>query len=159
MQKPEWKHILWGVVISVLLLTGACSSSKYQMHDGYYCAEAKEFDDNGWKEYVTIFVSSGQIILVEYNAFNEAGFLKSWDMDFMREMNASNNTNPNAYTRYYAGKLLNYQKSQDIDILSGATYSYYIFIQLAEAAINSAKQGKTETATVKLNRLGNIPPR
>ncbi|MDR0290608.1 MAG: FMN-binding protein [Treponema sp.] len=130
---------------------GSCSANKTSMHDGYYSAEAAEFDYLGWKEYVTICVSNGQIILVEYNAFNSSGFVKSWDMEYMRTMNAASKSYPNAYTRYYRRRLLSGQGTDNISALSGATHSYHSFIKLADAALEKARDGNTETSLVLLD--------
>jgi major membrane immunogen (membrane-anchored lipoprotein) len=140
------------VCLSVLFLTllNSCSAARHPLHDGYYNAEAVDFDFRGWKEYITICVSNGRIILIDYNAFNASGFLKSWDMSYMREMNAVNGTYPNAYSRYYGGRLLSQQGTENVNALSGATRSYHSFIQLAEAALEKARQGDTETILVPI---------
>jgi major membrane immunogen (membrane-anchored lipoprotein) len=145
--------LLWVVFLTALMpITGmGCSAEKYFLHDGYYGAEAAEFDSGGWKEYVIICISNGRIILVEYNAFNAAGFVKSWDMNYMREMNTAIGTYPNAYTRYYGGRLLLGQGTENISALSGATRSYRSFIRLADAALAKARQGDTETSRVTLD--------
>ena len=62
------------VLVSLALLS--CGSRASDLKDGYYTAEQAEFDEHGWKEYVTICVSGGEIILIEYNAFNASGFIK-----------------------------------------------------------------------------------
>jgi major membrane immunogen (membrane-anchored lipoprotein) len=136
-----------------LLITGlgSCSAEKYSLHDGYYGAEAAEFDSDGWKEYAVICVSNGRIILVEYNAFNAAGFIKSWDMGYMREMNTAVGTYPSAFSRYYGGRLLLGQGTENINALSGATRSYRSFMRLADAALENARQGNTETSLVTLD--------
>ena len=121
------------------------------LRDGYYTAEAKYFDEYGWKEYVTIFVSGGKITTVEYNAKNPNGFIKSWDMDYMRVMNASEGTYPNAYTRIYAADLLAKQDAEKIDAVSGATHSYHKFKQLAAAVIIKIKEGDTSVAFVEFS--------
>ncbi|MCL1837263.1 MAG: FMN-binding protein [Treponema sp.] len=128
----------------------SCTAAEETLKDGYYSAEAAEYDSYGWKEYVTICVSSGQIILVEYNAFNASGFIKSWDMNFMRVMNASNGTYPNAYTRHYRAKFLENQGIEGLDIVSGATRSYYSFLQLAGAVLENARSGDAEPRFVTL---------
>jgi major membrane immunogen (membrane-anchored lipoprotein) len=110
------------------------------MQDGYYTAEEKEFY-HGWKEFVTIYVSNGQIVTVEYNAKNPAGFIKSWDMDYMRNMGSGSGTYPNEYTRTYAAELLAAQDVDSIDLITGATNSYNTFVPLARAAIEQAKKG------------------
>jgi major membrane immunogen (membrane-anchored lipoprotein) len=140
------------LVLSAGILV-SCSSAEYLLKDGYYSAEAAEFDSHGWKEYVTICVSSGQIIMVEYNAFNTSGFIKSWDMDYMRVMNAEDGTYPNAYTRYYGGKFMKNQGVDDIDLLSGSTHSHYSFLQLAEAVLENARLGETATRLVVLDEI------
>ena len=38
--------------------------------------------DFGWQEFVTICVSNGEIVTVEYNAAAETGFIKSTDVSF-----------------------------------------------------------------------------
>ncbi|MCL2270639.1 MAG: FMN-binding protein [Treponema sp.] len=127
----------------------SCSAAKESLHDGYYNAEAAEFDDSGWKEYITICVSGGQIISVEYDAFNASGFIRSWCMDYMRTMKAVRRTYPNAYARYYGGKFLSQQNTDDISHLSGATRSHRKFLQLAEAVLDNARQGDNETIFVR----------
>jgi major membrane immunogen (membrane-anchored lipoprotein) len=126
----------------------SCNESASVLKDGYYTACAAEFDAYGWKEYVTIRVSEGHVIVVEYNAFNPSGFIKSWDMDYMRQMNAKDGTYPSQYTRYYGSQFLNLQKTDGIEALSGATASYRIFLSLADAALENARRGKTEAALV-----------
>lgn len=129
----------------------ACSADDSSIKDGYYTAEAAEFDAHGWKEYVTICVSGGRIIFIEYNAFDPTGFVKSWDMNYMRVMNALHNTYPNAYTRYYGKQFLSSQGTGEIIPLSGASRSYESFIRLADAALENARQGNVETRLVQFN--------
>ena len=129
----------------------ACSADDSSIKDGYYTAEAAEFDAHGWKEYVTICVSGGRIIFIEYNAFDPTGFVKSWDMNYMRVMNALHNTYPNAYTRYYGKQFLSSQGTGEIIPLSGASMSYESFIRLADAALENARQGNVETRLVQFN--------
>jgi major membrane immunogen (membrane-anchored lipoprotein) len=139
--------ILW---LFLLVLYISCTGNSSLLKDGYYTAEAADFDSFGWKEYVTIRVSGGQITLVEYNAFNPSGFIKSWDMDYMRLMGALGETYPNAYTRYYGRQLFEKQGTSGVDRLSGATNSYNTFLQLADAALKNARRGDRETRLVNL---------
>jgi major membrane immunogen (membrane-anchored lipoprotein) len=128
--------------------SGENSRRSAVMQDGYYTASAVELDDHGWKEYVTIYVSRGKILTVEYNAVNGSGFVKSWDMDYMRIMNAVNGTYPNAYTRQYAAQLVKTQDAEKIDALSGASNSWHTFKQLAAAAMENARSGSASPGTV-----------
>jgi len=138
-------------ILFLLFLPGllvSCGRDNSVLKDGYYTAEEAEYDSKGWKEYLTICVSGGQIILVEYNAYNPAGFLKSWDMDYMRDMNSTDGTYPIAYYRYYGRKLLESQSVEEIDALSGATESYNIFVILARAVLKNAGEGNRGTTLV-----------
>ena len=60
-----------------------CGDKEGQLQDGYYSAEASDYS-HGWKEFVSICISNGKLVTVEYNAKNESGFIKSWDMNYMR---------------------------------------------------------------------------
>lgn len=136
------------LLAAMLLVLGGCSASgKTDLQDGYYTAEASSYN-RGWKEFVTILVRDGRIITVEYNARNASGFIKSWDMDYMRLMNKIAGTYPNRYTRYYAAQLLESQNPQDVDIMAGATSSHGSFTLLAQAVIERAKTGDTTVAQV-----------
>jgi major membrane immunogen (membrane-anchored lipoprotein) len=143
------RHILFLAFLAALC--ASCAGKNFDLKDGYYTAEIAGFDEHGWKEYVTICVSAGRITLVEYNAINASGFIKSWDMRYMRLMNATDGTYPNAYTRYYGRQFLDKQGTDGIDRISGATDSYHTFIRLADTALENARQGNTETTLVSLS--------
>ncbi|AEF81792.1 major membrane immunogen [Leadbettera azotonutricia] len=138
-----------GSLLLAMLLSG-CQKDIPHLFDGYYTAEADDFDENGWKEFVTIYTNNNQIVTVEYNAINASGFIKSWDMEYMRLMNRISGSYPNQYTRYYAVSLLNRQDPSKIDAISGATHSYYYFQSLAWAAIAKARAGDKHVALVAL---------
>lgn len=139
----------FGKVLILLMLAGMLSAcgSKTELQDGYYTAQAAQFS-HGWKEYITIMVKGGSIVSVEYNAENASGFIKSWDNAYMQNMLHTNGTYPNAYTRYYAGQLLEGQGDGSIDVLSGASSSWGSFQKLAEAVLEQAKQGDSGIAVV-----------
>ena len=137
------------ILLFVTVFAVSCAQNESRLQDGYYTAEAAEFDDFGWKEFVTVFVNNGKIVTVEYNAKNASGFIKSWDMDYMRTMNAADGTYPNEYTRYYASQFLDLQSSDGVDAMTGATHSYHTFLQLADAVIAKAAVGDTTVALVE----------
>ncbi|MDR2479595.1 MAG: FMN-binding protein [Treponema sp.] len=143
--------ILWFFLIALCV---SCAGKSSSLKDGYYTAEAAQFDEYGWKEYVTVRIADGKITLVEYNAFNSAGFIKSWDMDYMRVMNARNGTHPNAYTRYYGQRLLENQGTEGVECISGATTSYNMFLALADTALENARQGNANTSLVTFSGNG-----
>jgi len=136
----------------LIFLALACekNNTKKTFKDGYYSAEAADYDSYDWKEFILIYVNNGNIVTVEYNAKNSSGFIKSWDPEYMRVMNASSGTYPNKYARIYTTALLHVQDPALVDVVSGATHSYYSFIQLAEAALEQARQGTKQIAFVKL---------
>jgi len=143
------------VLCAVLLaLFVSCSPPEDVLRDGYYSVESAEFNEHGWKEYITVCVSGGRIILVEYDAFNRAGFIRSWDMNYKRRMNAGSGTYPSAFARYYGEKFLEKQGTRDIDVLSGATRSYHSFKQLAQAILENARHGDADTMIITLDIPG-----
>jgi len=146
------KRNLFALAIIFVLSTlfSACSEDAFNLHTGYYSAEAASFDSHGWKEYITIYVSDNKIVTVEYNARNASGFIKSWDLDYMRNMMAKSGTYPNEYTRAYAVSLLNWQDPDNIDAITGATHSYDSFRMLVEAAITQARAGDKQVAQVEI---------
>jgi major membrane immunogen (membrane-anchored lipoprotein) len=143
-----------GALLFLSLLPLCCSSKEADLQDGYYTAEAAAFDEYGWKEFVTIFVNNAKITTVEYNAKNSSGFIKSWDMDYMRIMNRINETYPNEYTRFYGAQLIARQNPGNIDALTGATQSYKRFITLARAVIDRAMTGDTSVALIDTDAAG-----
>ena len=137
------------LIATVAMLTGltGCQMNSNALKDGYYTAQTKD-PLNGWWEFVTIFVKDGEIISVEYNAKNASGFIKSWDMSYMRKMNEYKNMYPNRYTREYGRRLLNTQDPTQVDVVAGASNSGALFVQLSSAAIELAREGKSEVAFV-----------
>lgn len=137
--------ILLSLLLTMPLLT-ACGGQT-ALQDGYYTAQASEFS-HGWKEYITILVKGGSIISVEYNAENASGFIKSWDNAYMQTMLHANGTYPNAYTRYYAGQLLEGQGQGEIDAITGASSSHATFLVLAQAVLEQARRGDSSIVIV-----------
>ena len=136
--------------VFLILFNISCKKSDSLLKDGYYTAQAAQYDGDGWREYLIIRISDGKIIHVEYNAINESGFLKTWDMDYMRDMNAASGTYPSAYSRIYGEELLKKQSMDGINCISGATHSYHRFIMLAEAVLESARNGNSGIRFVEL---------
>jgi len=136
------------LALNVFLIQGCAAKNDDTLKDGYYTAEMSDYS-HGWKEFLTIFVRGGDIVSAEYNARNSSGFIKSWDMAYMRNMNAVQGTYPNRYTRTYASELLADQSADDIDVVTGASTSYGTFQQLANAVIGHAKAGDSSIAIVQ----------
>jgi major membrane immunogen (membrane-anchored lipoprotein) len=136
------------------LFLSSCVRNDSELHEGYYTVQADDFDDHGWKEYVSLYISHGRILSVEYNAINSSGFIKSWDMNYMRIMNAQDGTYPNAYTRIYAGRLMETQDPEKVDMISGASNSWHAFRQLAAAAIEQSRLDNPGISFVTVSEMG-----
>ncbi|MDR1019611.1 MAG: FMN-binding protein [Synergistaceae bacterium] len=146
-------RILYAFLLAVVVLLGTAAGNLSRdvgtdvLKDGYYTAEAAEYV-HGWREFITIYVSNGKIVTAEYNAKNASGFIKSWDMDYMRRMNKTDNNYPNKYTRVYVSELLNRQGIDGVDAMTGATESFDSFKLLATAVIAHARAGNKQVAFV-----------
>ena len=143
-------------VLSICVLAGSLLTScgeKEGMQDGYYTAEVSEYNF-GWKEFVTICVMENKIVSVEYNAKNASGFIKSWDIAYMRNMNPLQGTYPNKYTRTYAAQLLEKQDADHLDAVSGASSAGKNFFKLAAAVVEKAKKGDASIAIVEVEPEG-----
>lgn len=144
------KKRLAALLICMLMCLPLVSCKKEEkLHNGYYTAETSDYHF-GWKEYVTICVMNKQIVSVEYNAQNASGFIKSWDLAYMRNMNQGVGTYPNKYTREYAQMLLDDPDAEHIDAVSGASTSYENFMKLSAAVLEQAKKGDTSVAVVEI---------
>jgi major membrane immunogen (membrane-anchored lipoprotein) len=143
------------VLVSLVFLPFlSCIRNDFEFHGGYYTVQADDFDEHGWKEYVSLYISHGRILSAEYNAINSSGFIKSWDMNYMRVMNALDGTYPNAYTRIYTGRLLETQDPEKVDVISGATNSWHTFRQLTAAAIEQSRLGNPGISLVSASGIG-----
>ncbi|MGE4549111.1 MAG: FMN-binding protein [Intestinibacillus sp.] len=144
------KKWLWAALLCLACMSlTACGAAKDTLVDGYYTAEMSDYE-HGWKEFVTICVSNGKIITAEFNARNSSGYIKAWDMAYMRQMNSKKGTYPNAYTRAYTASLLKAQTSGEIDTVSGASHSGGNFGKMVELLLQKAKAGDTSLGVVQV---------
>ncbi|MDR3278103.1 MAG: FMN-binding protein [Oscillospiraceae bacterium] len=141
---------LTAVIASAVLLLAGCAGQDGGMRDGYYTAEAAAFDDEGWKDFITLYVADGKIVTAEFNARNSSGFVRSWDPDYQRATRAETGLNPSEYLRTYTGELLNLQNPAKVLVVAGAERPHETFQLLTEAAIVHAKAGDKTTAFVEL---------
>ncbi|QIB69066.1 FMN-binding protein [Aminipila butyrica] len=146
LHNKKWLQLILALVLLISLLAG-CGAKEGTLQDGYFTAEMSDYS-HGWKEFVTIYVKDQEIVSVEYNAKNASGFIKSWDMAYMRQMNAIQHTYPNRYTRQYGKQVLEKQSAEGVDAVSGASTSGVSFQQLVQAAIDMSKSAKNEVAIV-----------
>jgi major membrane immunogen (membrane-anchored lipoprotein) len=138
------------VLVLIFSIVISCTGSSSRLKDGYYTAESGEYDKYGWKSFITICVNNGIISQVEFNDKDIGGFIKSWDMDYMRVMNAASGTYPNEYSRFFASQFIEDQNVDSIDVLTGATDSWEHCVQLARAVLENAEKGVTSVAVVSI---------
>ena len=134
-------------LITVILFALCGCEKEATLQDGYYTARMDGYSQ-GWQEFVTICVRNGEIVTVEYNAQAPSGFIKSWDISYMRTMNPIQGTYPNNYTRRYAASFLESQTPENVDVVSGATTSGENFRLLTAALLEKAKAGDSSVAVV-----------
>ncbi|MDR3319201.1 MAG: FMN-binding protein [Clostridiales bacterium] len=137
------------LALFVPLLAG-CDRQGGAMRDGYYTAKAADFGDGGWKDYVTIYVSDGQIVTAEFNAQTKSGFIRSWDSDYLSNEYAETELYPSKYFRAYTTDLVRLQNPANILAVAGAERQLEVFQLLAEAAIAHARAGDKTIAVVGL---------
>jgi major membrane immunogen (membrane-anchored lipoprotein) len=139
------------VIITVFfLLLAACQAQSGKMHDGYYTAKGSGYDEDGWKDFLTIYVSNNQIVTVEFNAKTRYGFVRSWDLDYQRRQQEKTGLHPSKYLRTFTTELLTLQDPANLLVVAGAEKQHAIFQLLAETAIAQAKAGDKTIAVVDL---------
>ncbi|MDR1165111.1 MAG: FMN-binding protein [Deltaproteobacteria bacterium] len=147
--KLSWGWALWAPLLA-LFLTCGCAEPVNRLHDGYFTAEAQNYDEEGWKNYLTIYVNNGQITIVEFDAANVSGFRRSWDMDYALEWNSRQGTRPGKYHLSYQNSLLTLQDPAKIQPLPGGRNMHLIFTKLATSAIERAQKGDKSVAFIQL---------
>ncbi|MEG0133198.1 MAG: FMN-binding protein [Clostridium sp.] len=138
--------LLGAVVLTAGMLVGCGSKG---MKDGSYNAEFDKFDDHGWKGQVSITVANGKITKSTFDYVNESGKFKSKDEGYQEKMVKVCSIGPVEFSAQYAEALIEKQTPSTVDTITGATTSGDDFKILADAAIQYANDGKTETAVVK----------
>lgn len=143
------------VLCLVVALVAGCSSQKKQegqpnqqqeqqggqqeqqvaYKDGTYYAEEKEFSEQGWKGLVTVIVKDGKITNVFYDEINKEGKLKSFDPEYGPKMKEKSGTTPvEAYAKLEQS-VIDKQKAEAVDVVSGATHTSEAFKALVAEAL------------------------
>ncbi len=133
---------------TVLICSCTLSGCGSALKNGFYTAEMSGYS-HGWKEYLCILVKDDSIVYAEFNAKNKSGYIKAWDNAYMESMAADYGTYPNDYTRRYVAQLIETQRADGIDMISGATNSGSNFLKLAAAVIEQAAAGNHDTVIVE----------
>jgi len=110
-------------------------SSEETLTDGIYNAQAKDFDDHGWKAMVTVSVKNGKIEKVFFDEINQDGMLKSFDPEYSGNMKAKSGTTPLDAQVSLADALIKAQNVEDVDAVTGATHTSDSFKSLVKEAL------------------------
>lgn len=106
------------------------------LKDGTYKG-ATPFDDYNYKHEVVFEMKSGKMISIDYDEIHRDGHAKQHDEEYCKNMLQSGTTPAIAYPKYESG-MLNKQNFNEIDAVSGASYSLYRFkLAILYAMLNS----------------------
>ena len=122
--------------------------------DGVYRVEADAFDEHGWKPFVEVTITDGDISAVNFDYQDESGNLKTEDAEYKANMEPVSGTYPAKYSKELEDQLLSKQVISQIDGVSGATTSTGNFKALVEYALDDmAEIGNTQTGVIKLDEV------
>lgn len=121
-----------------------------KLKEGTYEAETKNADAKGNKAKIVVKVDGeGKITEATFNGFNEETKVNKRDNEeYNKAMKEKVGTNPAEFEPVIGNQIVEKQ-SADIDVVTNATGSSNLAKKLAEAAINNAKEGKTDIALVE----------
>lgn len=133
------------LILSIVLLSG-CSKSTGQTayKDGTYTGKSST-DDRGAYGEASITIADGKITECTYITWQEDGTQKDENYGKVN----GEISNPDFYNKAqtavhamkeYADKLVEVQKPEEIDAVSGATVAYNQFKEAVSQALDSAKQ-------------------
>lgn len=120
-----------------------CSENHFSMlvaglKDGTYKGSSPA-DDYGYRHEVTFEMKGGKMISVDYDEIHTDGHAKQHDVAYGKEMLQSGTTPAIAYPSYES-QLLKKQDLNQIDAVSGASYSDYRFrLAILYAILNSGQ--------------------
>ena len=120
-----------------------CSGNKFpslvsSLKDGIYKG-ATPYDDYHYRHEVTFEMKNGQMISIDYDEIHRDGHAKQHDEEYCKNMLQSGTTPAIAYPKYESG-MLEKQDFNQIDAVSGASYSLYRFkLAVLYAMLNSGQ--------------------
>lgn len=109
-------------------------SNKITLADGRYKASWDSPDENGYTEYIIVDVKGGIPTILEFDAQNSSGFVKSTDNDLRDQMLAANSEKglpemfpQRGYAKIIESFTVNESSTVNMDHVAGATQSYKSF--------------------------------
>lgn len=122
--------------------TAVVESGKLQ--DGSYMLEEKNLDDNGWSVVFGMTVEDNKITESNYDYVNSAGEFKTADAEYQKAMEEKVGTGPAEYIPAYNQSFVEVQDPSSVEVISGATHSYDLFVGYAQQLVDAATEGNTE---------------
>lgn len=109
-----------------------------KLKDGIYKGSSPA-DDYGYRHEVKFEMKNGKMISIDYDEIHTDGHAKQHDEEYCKNMLRSGTTPAIAYPRYESG-MLEKQDFNQIDAVSGASYSHYRFkLAILYAILNSGQ--------------------
>lgn len=136
--------VLLVVLATACLMTG-CSSG---MKDGTYKAQFKDYDDHGWKDYVSITVKDGKITDVDYDSMNADGTKKSEDQAYRESMEPVSKTYPAKFYKELGGSAFRKAGSQEGGRGDRCHQFQQRFQDSGRGGVKAAKAGTTDAVEV-----------
>lgn len=146
------KKLIKAIAVAVMCIFAltACSADSFtNLQDGTYRAEYKDFDVYGWKDYIEITVTDGEISQLVFDAVNmEDGTLKSESESYKNEMEPIVGTYPAKYNADLINQFLESGKISAVDVVAGATQSTGSFKTLLTSIVPNVQNGDTSVVLV-----------
>ncbi|MEG1016526.1 MAG: FMN-binding protein, partial [Oscillospiraceae bacterium] len=121
-----------------------------KIKDGIYRAEYSDYDQHGYKDFVEVTFKDNKVESVVADAVSgEDGSLKSSSAKFRDAMEPISGTYPEKYYKDLINQYIEKAKSDNLDVIAGATESSNSFISLIKALEKAVISGNTETVVVK----------
>lgn len=120
-----------------------CQSNRFSsvvsgLKDGKYRGSTPE-DDYGYRHEVSFEMKGGKMISVDYDEIHRDGHSKRHDVEYGKQM-IKNGTTPAIAYPSYESQMLGKQDFNQVDGVSGATYSLYRFrLAVLYAILNSGQ--------------------
>ncbi|WP_427339382.1 FMN-binding protein [Caloranaerobacter sp. DY30410] len=133
-------YIIIFTIITMLIITG-CSlvTDKNMSHkDGTYKA-SDDYDKYGWKAEISITYENGKIVDVVFNEVNKEGRNKNEDKEYAEKMKEASGITPEDVKIKLEKELISKQDIDEVDVVTGATYTSERFKKLAKKAMNNRK--------------------
>jgi major membrane immunogen (membrane-anchored lipoprotein) len=134
--------VLIAILVVALMLLSGCNDSAYR--DGTYTGRSGE-DDRGAFGEATITIKDNEITDCQFVTWQKDGTIK--DQNYGKVNGEI--SNPDYYhkaqlavnaMKQYAAKLVEVQKLEEVDAISGATVAYNQFTEAVENALKEAKK-------------------